>query len=320
MTSEYSQPFELPHQGGIQPAPEILAPSEITGDWTEPDVVVVPVDELSAEVSFPESISADAINTEDTTQESKYRLGRVFRAGLQDIKDDEHKVAAGVLVVATGITQAIDRSRSVLILGPQLALEAAEHSGHSVVGGLAIAGLFAAVNFPVGETLTQSMDRFPQAKEQFSEEYPKTVQLFKDALPDTLPQEEADTRKQAALRAVQRAWIGIGIGSTAFVATSSVSGESKTDVRDINVKVTRDTSILITVLGTGVIEGIKRMYAAGWYDAANWVNDRANDSKTWVGFALLTMGANFFSNRRAKKKMDLTPAPHDDSADTNELS
>lgn len=287
----------------------------------------------------------------------------------EDLTEQDNKLVAPALIGATALTQFIDRSRLVLIFGPQIALETAEHTNSSLLGGMAVASIFAVSNFTVGETLTQTMDRFPHAKDAFKAGFPKTLRVFKDSLAGIESQELAeetessestdDTHKVERIRAkiklagldasqtladtfnsfespeeklardawavqeaqklekiignskgdglivgLKRAGTGIGLGSTAFVATSSTEGHDKATVRSINYKVTRDTGILITAIGTGVIESIKRMYMQGWYDVAKRVDDIVSDGRTWLGVAGLSIVSTFISNRIAYKKLN----------------
>lgn len=322
MTTENSE-NKRPLETGIVSSDMINAASEHALTGTNADESI----SFGPDPAFPEGTHV-LQGTDDANQDKTgrfNRLGRVLHAGIEDIREDDNKAAAIGWAGTMALTQVIDRSRMVLIFGPQLAIEAAEQTNNSLVGGLAVAGLFAVTNFGVGEALTQSMDRFPRAKTTFKDEYPKTVQLFRDSLAgveskeiedDVMPEAEQDGDKKKErdfLLPLKRAGTGIGIGSTAFVATSSVEGHSKSEVRKINFKVTRDTSVLITAVGYGVIEGIKRMYMQGWVDAADTVRNIVDDGKTWLGVAALSIVSTFISNRRAKKKMELEDtAPEQD--------
>jgi hypothetical protein len=318
---------------------------------------------------------------------SKNAAVAVLQEVVTDIKSDDKKILALSLVGATAVSQFLDRSRMVLIFGPQIAIEAAERTNNSFIGGLAVAGLFSVTNFAVGETLTQAMDRFPSAKDTFKERFPKTLQVFKDSLagieskelvdepddaevveaPDTkigkldrirakvsrlslevsqgvqnslnvfeTPEQKlkrklySDERYSALTRVIgdeeefslriKRAGTGIGLGSTAFVATSSIEGHDKETVRSINYKVTHDTAVLITAIGTGVIESIKRMYMQGWYDAAKRVDDIVSDGRTWLGVAGFTILSTFISNRIAYKKLDKEEQAQNIQEDTAQQS
>ncbi len=286
---------------------------------------------------------ADIIDPIDETPPGKLeRLGAVVKSGVEDIRNDEHKITAASWAATMALTQFIDRSRLVLVFGPQFATEVYENTGNSYLASLAITGLFGISNLAVGEALTQSLDRFPRAKATFVESFPKTVRLFNNLLAgmaskephdidslttDNIPEvsdvnvgiipavsdanvgiaEEslsfAKALKTITLRRKQ-ATTGIGIGSTAFVATASVNGNNKKEVRKVNVEVTGSTMVLIYGLGVGVFEGLEKMVRMGWYKQAEWVNDRVTDGKTWLGVAALTMISEYLSNRSEMKKID----------------
>lgn len=270
----------------------------------------------------------------ETTESTKEQVGKIRSIAQKlgclgvafkvDAKNSETKIQAAGWAALTVATQAADRARLVLVYGTPFAVEASNTANNSLIGPVVLASIFAVSNFATGEALTQSMDHFKGTKESFRNDFPLTVELFADALAGvaskelttTEPTDEAlvmsaeddslDTPWYKKLKLplpVRRSMTGVGLGSTAFVATSSMLGKSNKEVRAINAKVTRDTSGFIIVVGTGLLEGIKRMYNYGWESEAKFLSDHAQDGKTWLGFAGISIVGTFVSNKLAKRKL-----------------
>lgn len=254
------------------------------------------------------------------------KLGRLSVAAKSDIANNENKGEAAAWALLTAGTQIADRARLVLIYGPPLAIDISNDTNNSLLGPIVLAGIFALTNFGTGEALTQSMDHFKETKESFREDFPLTVELFADSLagvrseeiaPEPIMEAEVTLDQEESLRKpwfkriklpqlplpVRRGMAGVGLGSTAFVATSSMLGNDNKEVRKINAKVTRDTSGFIVLVGAGLLEGIKRMYTAGWESQAKFLSDHAQDGKTWLGVAGASIGYTFISNKVNKRKL-----------------
>lgn len=268
------------------------------------------------------------------------RIGRFLATGKQEIKDSDNKWLDGGLAASTVATQAADRFRVFLLYVPTLAVEAFRETEVEAVAGL-VAGLgFIAWSGAVGEVLTQSSARFPKTADSFRENFPVTVDLFTDALPgieikkptgavaeesdadeprngdefesETLEDSSksrakrmlgaAKTAGDTILTNLRRSFVGMSIGSTAYVATSYINGSDKSEMRRENVKTTLLGGGLVFAIGYGVAKRITQLEARGDYESAlnlyNWVSNEAN----WYKVAAASVGYELISNHFRKKK------------------
>jgi hypothetical protein len=252
------------------------------------------------------------------------KLGDIKEAAGQDldIKSDGERRTAKVWAAATGITQILDRSRIVIITAPPAAISVLEHTGSTVAAGATAAAIFTVWNGSMGETLNQGLSRFPKGVEEFSEQFPSTVELFTQSLPGIEPKNADETsqsymldqeHKSGAIKKlrtvvgkhIRRSFTGMGIGSTAFVATASANGYEKNEVSKVNAGVTADTAGLVFLLGLGVTESISKLgesHPALAHDIQNVVQD----SRFWLGIAALSMASEYMANKKKREEIEAT--------------
>ena len=259
------------------------------------------------------------------------RTQNVLRGAREDIRHSEHPYRDIAWGIGTVATQAVDRFRITTILAPEAAIWALENTdNNSLAAGAAAAGVFAVWNYVTGETLTQTLDRFDKGEEEFKENFPVIVELFTDSLPGiaAIDEEGVETHKEAtedegslAVRGlrktmdrvrdgvsrvgthVRRAFSGFSLGSTAFVATSSVNGYDKPEVRKHNLKVTADTGGLIFGLGFGISKYVNHLVDQGEFERAQDIMNVLDNNLVWYGLAGASLGMELIATRRKKNKL-----------------
>lgn len=242
----------------------------------------------------------------------RYRAGNVLNAARSDVKHSPHKlrtVALGSLAIGT---QILDRARISLILVPAVATEVMENTNQALPTAIAAAATFAAWNGSMGEVLNNGLGEYPKAIDSFKGNFPAVVDVFSESLPgleadDTVSPQEKQSRFRAFFRKIglhtRRAATGIGIGSTAFVATNHAQGKSKSEVRKTNLAVTADTGILVGGIAGATVETIKKLAERGHVELAKDIQSAVTDMRLWYGVAVLSMISKYVSNRRRRAQL-----------------
>ncbi len=244
----------------------------------------------------------------------------LLRASKQDLRESDSKLRTlGLGAVALG-TQVFDRARVIILLAPPTVINVMEKTGSPVLAGLAGAGIYAGFNYANGEGLTQGLAAYPKTLEKFNERYPAVVSLFEQSLPGMMQGEKTqhkdenisrmrrvleaakDTKSKAGMH-LRRSLAGISLGSTAFVATASTRGRSKSEVRKTNVGVTVDGAAGVFAIAAGATAGVKELAMRGHFEMANDINNFLGDNRTWYAAAGLSIAGEYFANRKKAKEL-----------------
>ncbi len=178
-------------------------------------------------------------------------------------------------------------------------------------------------NFPVTVDLftdaLPGLEVDPQRPEDTEDSTPKHLDVSNNAGIDINSVAERDdernneSRAKRMLRAsknagnavftnLRRSFVGMSIGSTAYVATSYINGSDKSEMRRENAKTTLLGGGLVFTIGYGVAKRITQLEARGDYEAAidlyNWVSNETN----WYKLAAASVGIELVSNHFRKKK------------------
>lgn len=248
------------------------------------------------------------------------RTRNVIEGAKTDIRESETKCADLAWGIGTIATQAADRFRISLILAPEAALRAFEHTDKSIAAGAAAAGVFMLWNGTMGEVLTQTLSRFKKGTESFEENFPAIVSLFTDSLAGiesseqrALATETVVDKKvhferllsigKTATTHVRRAMSGLGLGSTAFVATAAVNDYTKEEVREQNAAVTLDTGVAIFGIGWGLAGYINSLAEQGELERAQDILNVVDNNWVWYSIAGASMVMEFASARHRAKKL-----------------
>ena len=232
------------------------------------------------------------------------------RAVSEDFKESDNKLVKAGMVGAIIASQAIDRARLTIIAGPAVAVDVLEKTKDARLCGLALAGVFMVVNGTAGEILNQGMHRFPSTTSTFNENHPDTIRVFKDALHikqdenavDVLvhekkQEEEASKGRLSQVgsyigriirrtpRHLSQGFVGLGTGSGAFVATSTVDGATIREASVLNHKVNASTGALVFLMGYGVGETYMKLIENEQYEAAQNLYEWVNTTWHWYAIA-----------------------------------
>lgn len=238
------------------------------------------------------------------------RLRNIVKASREDVTESPNKVKTVGLGIATIGTQVLDRARISVVFVPKVATEVLNHTNEAAIVGLAAGATYALWNGSVGEVLNNGIDEYPEAKESFTENFPAVVEVFSESLPG-LSDDTEDASKQTFMKQffkkiglhARRAGTGIGIGSTAFVATAHAKGLSKKEARKINLGVTLDTGLLVGGIAGVTVEAINRLAESGRYELANDIKNVVTDMRVWYGVAVFSMVSEYLGNRRKKRDL-----------------
>jgi hypothetical protein len=243
-----------------------------------------------------------------------HRTAEVMSAARTDFKESDHKIRALALGAAVVGTEVLDRARLMVFVVPHVATEVLNNTHSPVQGALVGAAVFTAWNVGTGEILNQGLDQLPRAKESFKEEFPVVVSAFRDALPgantDLVEIEKEDAERKGVvkrvgdfmLRHAARGGTGISLGTTAFVATSSVNGDTLNETRKQYLGVSADTAVVTGLVIAGVGQAIFELPKHGMTGASEFIYNRATDMKTWTVVAALSIAATYMENRKYKKE------------------
>lgn len=241
----------------------------------------------------------------------RQKLSKILHSSKEDIQESNNRFRSAALGIAALGTQILDRASVSLVLVPTVATEVLNSTHQALPVGLAAAGAFFVWNATVGEVLTNALAEYPEAVKDFQEEFPSVVNVFSESLPgleeihEAEPQFPESTLKSIGKKAslhMRRAGTGIGIGSTAFVATASAKGESKATVRRINLAVSTDTGFLVGGIAGGVAQAIISLSEHGQTELANEIKSTATDMRVWYGLAIVSMASEYIRNRRKRKQ------------------
>ncbi len=243
------------------------------------------------------------------------RTGDVLRAVREDYNESDHKLRVLSLGAAVVATEIADRGRIMVFVIPKVVTDVLTNTESPVQAGLAGAGAFTLWNVLTSSILSNGLNQLPKAKEAIRQKFPVAVSMFKDALPGA-NKELAEAKKVDAqdhgrvrrvgsflLRHGARGGTGINLGTTAFVATSSIDGDSLKETRKQYLGVSADTAVVTGLTIAGVGQALFEMPKHGLAAQSEWIYNGATDMRTWGAFALVTMGLQFNDSRIYKKKL-----------------
>lgn len=236
------------------------------------------------------------------------RFGEVWNGAKSDLHESSNIARTIALGAASVATQAVDRARIAVVVVPHYATEVLQETQSPAQAALVGAGIFWAMSGAVGETLNQGLGEFPQAKAKFKEEFPVAVDIFRDGLPgmNHEVQEGQGRIKRAAQfisRNIRRGVTGVAMGPTAFVATSSVDGASKTETSKLNLKVTTASAAVVGGVVAGLGQAITELPKHGYAETAKYMQDVATDNRFWWSLAGLSIASELVGNRLKRRKM-----------------
>ncbi len=100
----------------------------------------------------------------------------------------------------------------------------------------------------------------------------------------------------------KRALTCIGIGPTPFVATAAANGYTRKERSKVTNATVGATSAFVGTLGFGLSESVIQLAEHGHQEAALDIQNIVSSTWVWLGFAALSMGSEFVSNRYEKRK------------------
>lgn len=248
----------------------------------------------------------------------KDRSVKVGEAVKEDIVESDHPLRTVGVLGGVALTQGFDRLRLVVALLPPVVVHVMEETNNSNTAGLVGGGLFALYGLGLAEALRTGLGKVPTAMEVTKKEFPGLVAVAEDALPGmrngqtTLQNapEDAGTIKKAAVHTkntarrisssvgthFRRGLAGIGIGTTAFVATAAVDGQSKREIRKTYAKVAADSGILVAGIAKGTTQGIKHLALNGHPELASDLQGFVENKWTWYTLAAGSMAVEYALN------------------------
>jgi len=244
------------------------------------------------------------------------RGGNVLRAVREDFSESDHKVRALALGAAVVATETFDRLRGMVFVVPHVVSEVMDSTHSPVQTAIIGSGVYAAWNIFSGEVLNQGLNILPKAKEKFREEFPVAVRGFRDSLPganrEVVAQEKANAQEKGVgrrvgsflLRHAGRGGTGISIGTTAFVATSSVAGDTTGETRKQYMGVSADTYAVLGGVILGVTQAIAELPKHNMAGVSEFLYNGVTNMKFWGAVALASMGLQYASSQSIRKKME----------------
>lgn len=234
-------------------------------------------------------------------------IGTTLRPVIQDIQENDHKIATASIGAGLIASQVLDRSRVAIVLVPEVGTTVLEHTQNPILTGLAAAGTNFAWTSMVGEFTTQGMTNYPNSVKSFSEKFPKFVDFFQSGLPGLkkkgtpnigpADKKSADYIKSETLMHAKRAATGMGLGSTAFVATASTMDYTKREMRRVNLGVSLDTSAIVFGAGWGLGKYVMNAADNGDYEKVQTIQGWVGNSRNWLALA----GALILTDYTSKK-------------------
>lgn len=221
------------------------------------------------------------------------------------------------------LTQGLDRSRIPFIVVPGAITKAYAETNSSLVAGAAGFGAFALWSRTVSSALARNMEHFPKTVNTFTRAFPGFTSFFTENLPGlertkSQPYKSSEQgyirralemTKQLGKRAlsaasihVQRGVAGIGLGSTAYVASTIANGKGKKEALDAGRRLTLDTATIIGTLGVAVTLGLEKLADNGYPDTAKWIDDWiVSSSKFWGAVGLGSIYLNYRINKSTQE-------------------
>lgn len=238
-----------------------------------------------------------------------------------DVQETDNRIRTIGLAVLTAATQGLDRSRYMFVAVPNAVTSAYEATHNPLLAGLAGGATFFVWSSIVCETLNKGMREFPKTVETGSRTFPGLVSFFTDSLPgmeskrlkaheiaDHSEQESVSRIRKigrSAITHIRRAGVGIGIGGTAYTASSVASGYTEKETTKEGLKVNIDTSGLIVALGTGITFGLDKLATNGHQDTARWLTEWIVENKWfWASMAGASIAATYIGNKLKLRKKD----------------
>lgn len=251
----------------------------------------------------------------------------VAQTAANEYMESDKKLATAATAAGALVMQFFDRSRTSLVIVPHIATEVLDRTQSPVQAGLAGGGAYALWCGIVGGALTEALARFPRALETFKEKFPKVVDAFRDALPgmnkrkheahnptpeereiqeakdyiaEKAPSKEKDPVAERIgsfiLRNLKRGVTAVAIGSTAFAATSSVDGDTKSETHKLNLKASVAGGVVTGGVVAGVGQALLEMPKHGMANQAKYIYDAVTDMRFWYTAAFLAVGSEFATN------------------------
>jgi len=263
-------------------------------------------------LELPKAPSSPEIVT-DHERNLYTKIGATLRPVIHDIQENDHKVATSFIGAGLVVSQVLDRSRFAVIIVPKVGTTVLEHTQNPVLTGLAAAGANFAWTNLVGEFTTQGLVRFPKTVEAFTKKFPKFVDFFQSGLPGLRKKEVLETEqplkkgnvdhiKSEAIMHTKRSVSGMGLGSTAFVATASTLGYNERQMRRVNLGVSLDTSALVFGAGWGLGKYVMELTENGEYEKVQTIQSWVGNSKNWLALAGALMVTDYTTKKLQARK------------------
>lgn len=290
------------------------AVAEVLAGQLETETDFIDLDEAVSLYDREEKREGRAERIRNYTSDIFARTKEVLSAARTDLKESDHKVRALAVGSAVVATEVLDRARLMVFLVPHVATEVLNNTHSPIQGALAGAAIFTAWNVGTAEILTQGLDQLPKAKESFKDNFPLVVEAFRDALPganaEVVELEKENTEQKGLfgriggflLRHGARGGTGISLGTTAFVATSSVNGDTIKETRKQYLGVSADTAVVTGLVIAGVGQLMFELPKHGHEQLAENIYNVVSSMRTWGAVAVASMVGQYAVSRKLKKE------------------
>lgn len=309
-TNEIEEPVEILPPLDDQPPPPKGEPVNIPNGWNPGTLENVLHADLMARAS------------------TKRSLGMIRRSLVSEYREYGSRPKAAARIGAIAVTQFADRVRTPFVLIPAAITETYSHTQNIWAAGAAGAGAFTLWSTMVGETLGRNMRHLPKTINTITRAFPGFTSFFTENLPglekkpkitkEPLPEgrnlqekivhvtksvvPKAIATKENTKLHFKRGVTGMGLGSTAYVASTFVKGKEQKEVSKAGARLTLDTAAIIGSLGTGVTEGLSQLARHGYAGTARFIDDWfVSNNYFWTGVGLGSVYLNYKINKAAQE-------------------
>lgn len=324
------QPTEQPDL-----VPQIVLPEHYTDIIQDPAVqapanTVQSMDqygnELPATEPWQTGLLAEVLHTQMLADASWKESMRMTLQSLRaDYREYGNRAIAASRIGGIVLTQTLDRSRVPFILIPGAITRTYTETNSAAAAGAAGFAAFTLWSKMVGGTLARNMEHLPKTINTFTKVFPGFTSFFTENLPGLEPAEKpqklernpeqgwvrhnaARTKNfgkqilKSANMHFRRGMTGLGLGSTAYVASTIANGKSKKEALRSGNRLTFDTAALIGSLGVGITLGLEKLAENGHPDTAKWIDDWfVSNNKFWSAVGLGSIYLNYHLNKKARE-------------------
>lgn len=328
-----------PGPEGFQPVeppdlpPQVVLPEHYTDVILDPavilpalDVHLPPPDENAqpAVDVWQTGLLEEVLHTQMLADASWKESTRMSLQALRaDYREYGNRAIAASRIGGIVLTQGLDRSRLPFILIPGAITRTYTETNSAAAAGAAGFAAFTLWSKMVGGTLARNMEHLPKTVNTFTKVFPGFTSFFTENLPGLEPAEKpqklernpehgwvrhnaARTKNfgkqilKSANTHFRRGMTGIGLGSTAYVASTIANGKGKKEALRAGNRLTFDTAAIIGSLGVGITLGLEKLAENGHPDTAKWIDDWfVSNNKFWSAVGLGSIYLNYHLNKKA---------------------